>query len=193
MIDQEKKILRDQYRALRRELPAEEKEASDAAIAAQFLNSEYYRRCSSLFMYVSLPAEVDTGRILQVALRDGKTVAAPVCCPEDHSMTFYRIGGEEDLLPGSYGIREPDASCCAAVLPDEMSLCLVPGFTFTPGGLRLGYGGGYYDRFLASFPGVSVGLCRGKWLAAALPADRFDRPVQVVATEDRILLPNGGF
>lgn len=189
MIDNEKKLLREKYRAFRRTLSAEEKAVSDAAVAAQFLNSEFYRRCRTLFMYISLPAEVDTDRILQAALRDGKAVAAPVCCPEDHSMTFYRIQGEEDLLPGSYGIREPDAVRCAVLLPDETSLCLVPGFTFTHGGYRLGYGGGYYDRFLATFPGVSVGLCRRQWLADSLPADRFDLPVQAVVTEDRILVP----
>lgn len=192
MIAAEKNRLREYYRQCRRELLTEEKVNSDAAIAANFLSSELYRSCSKLFLYISLPAEVDTWEILRAALRDKKIVAAPVC-EDNHRMTFYRICGEEDLISGSYGIREPDVSCCAVERPDDQSLCVVPGFSFTPSGFRLGYGGGYYDRWLAAFPGVAVGLCRERWLAEDLPADLFDLPVQAVVTEDQILLSEKAF
>ena len=187
MIAAEKNRLREYYRQCRRDLFSEEKANSDAAITANFLNSELYRSCRKLFLYISLPAEVDTWEILHAALHDGKIVAAPVC-EEDHRMTFYRVRGEEDLISGSYGIREPDVSRCAVEQPDDQSLCVVPGFSFTPSGFRLGYGGGYYDRWLAVFPGAAVGLCRKRWLAEDLPADSFDLPVQAVVTEDQILL-----
>ena len=192
MIAAEKNRLREYYRQCRRTLSPEEKLVSDAAITEQFLNSELYRRCSKLYLYISLPAEVDTWEILHAALHDGKIVAAPVC-EENHRMTFYRIRREEDLISGSYGIREPDGSCCAVEHPDDQSLCVVPGFSFTPSGFRLGYGGGYYDRWLAVFPGVAVGLCRERWLAEDLPADLFDLPVQAVVTEDQILLSEKAF
>ena len=122
MIDLDKAALRDHYRSLRRELAAEEKAVSDLAVAQKFLNSEYYLRCRKLFMYISLPAEVDTFAILHAAWRDGKLVASPVCEPETHRMTFYRISGEEDLLTGHYGIREPDTGRCVPLEPDEDSL-----------------------------------------------------------------------
>lgn len=191
MIDREKAILRDHYRELRRGLSQKEKSASDAALAAQFIQSEYYRQCRRLFLYISLPAEVDTAPILQTAWRDGKEVAAPVCLPETHRMVFYRIGGEDDLVCGHYGIREPDSRRCAPLVPDKDSLCLVPGFAFDVNGCRLGYGGGYYDRFLVDFPGKTVGLCREKWLAEHLPADCYDLPVQAVVMENSILVPGG--
>ena len=189
MSPEDKAALRRQYRQLRRELPEQERVASDAAIGAQLRQSEAYRSCCCLFLYISLPGEVDTWALLRTALKDGKTVAAPVCDPATHTMTFYRIGGDEDLRPGSYGIWEPDPSRCTVQMPEADALCLVPGFAFTHGGDRLGYGGGYYDRFLTQFPGLAYGLCRERWLAAELPAGPYDRKVDAVVTENRILFP----
>lgn len=184
----EKKELRRTFRRLRKEMPAEEKALSDTAIAETFLNSPFYSRAQTLFVYNSLPQEIDTNRIIHCAWEQGKAVAAPFCDPETHAMRFYRILSADDLRAGAYGILEPDPARCKPVDPDADSLCLVPGFAFDENGFRLGYGGGYYDRFLAVFPGTSVGLCRENGLVPKLPADAFDKNVDAVVLENRILI-----
>lgn len=188
-IEAEKKELRRTFRRLRKDMPAAEKAASDAAIAQQLLQSTPYREARLLLAYHSLPQEIDTDCIIRSAWEQGKTVAVPLCDPQTHGMVFYRIASPDDLHVGSYGIAEPDPRRCLPVTPDERSLCLVPAFTFDERGFRLGYGGGYYDRFLAEFSGMSMGLCRQTWFQPRLPAGAFDRNVHMIVMENRIFVP----
>ena len=98
-------------------------------------------------------------------------------------MSFFSIRGSQDLDPGAYGIPEPLAAC-QEVRPTARSLCLVPALAFDRQGGRIGYGGGYYDRFLAAFPGTAVGLVRADFLADCLPAEPFDQKVKYLVTQD---------
>lgn len=188
-IEAEKKELRRTFRRLRKDMSAAEKMASDAAIAKQLLQSTPYREARLLLAYHSLPQEIDTDCIIRSAWEQGKTVAVPLCDPQTHGMVFYRITSPDDLYPGAYGIAEPDPQRCLPVIPDKKSLCLVPAFTFDERGFRLGYGGGYYDRFLAEFSGMSMGLCRQTWFQPRLPAGAFDRNVHMIVMENRIFVP----
>ena len=134
-----------------------------------------------VFAYHSVGREVATAAILSAAQRLGKQVALPRC-EKPGEMTFYLVKGEQDLTAGKYGIPEPAAHCAVAVAT-ERSLCLVPGLAFDRRGYRIGYGGGYYDRFLASFPGASVGLVRQSFLCADLPKEPFDQAVDAVVSQ----------
>ncbi|MDD6174436.1 MAG: 5-formyltetrahydrofolate cyclo-ligase [Firmicutes bacterium] len=180
----EKERLRAQNRQLRERLSPEEKLQQDLRIAARLLSLPQYRSCDTLFVYVSKPPlEVDTSYLIQAGWAQGKFVAAPRCVPGTREMQFYLIERPQNLAPGSFGVREPVPERCPAAQATKRSLCVVPGISFDQAGYRLGYGKGYYDRFLAGFPGKTVGICYEENLLAVLPHGRFDRPVDWIITE----------
>lgn len=192
---EEKRLVRRNYRALRRSIPAEKRARDSEKAANRLFMLDFYRKSDKILVYVSVEEEMDTFPILRRALLDGKRLYVPRCDTVNRGiMRFHRIQDpERDLSPGMYGIPEPAAS--APVDDGGGGLCVVPGLAFTADGVRLGYGGGYYDRFLESFTGFSVGLCYGEQLAAQLPCSRQDRPVQAVLTPDQLFYQtdhNGG-
>lgn len=179
-----KSELRQKYRSLRQSMPQEIKEQKDIAIAAQVRRLWQYQRNAVLLIYVSTPIEVDTFRIIRQALADGKRVAVPRCVPDTRNMDFYYIESTDELSPGMFGVLEP------AVNPDKLyqvsdgGLCIVPAFSYDWRGFRLGYGKGYYDRFLSRFEGNMVGICYSDCVQRSLPHGRFDRPVELLVTEN---------
>lgn len=175
--------LRQKYRSLRQSMPQEIKQQRDEAIAAQVRRLWQYQRNAILLVYVSTPIEVDTFRIIEQALQDGKKVAVPRCVPDTRNMEFYYIDSVDELSPGMFGVLEPDA--CPEKLYSERDggLCLVPAFSYDWRGYRLGYGKGYYDRFLSRFEGNIVGICYSDCVQRSLPHGRYDRPVELLVTE----------
>lgn len=189
-----KKDLRAQCRRFRDRLAPEQKAAMDAAILARLSQLGEYLAARVIFAYVSKPQEVDTRAMITRALAGGRRVAVPRCEPRTVGMSFYVIRSPEDLAPGSYGVPEPDPGRCAPSDPGEAgALCVVPGLSFDSQGYRLGYGKGYYDRFLAGFGGVSVGLCYSGCVRWSLPHGYYDRPVDILVTEKyvRRISPGG--
>ena len=123
--------------------------------------------------------EIDVMPIFFAAIADGKRVAFPRC-EADRSMTFYYVKTESELESGAYGIREPRREL-ETVAKDAFneSICIVPGLVFDREGYRVGYGGGYYDRFLAKYTGTTVAPVRDGFLYdGKLPKDKFDVNVQ---------------
>ncbi len=134
-----------------------------------------------------------TRGIIQRAWDAGKTVALPWCVPGTHEMRWFKIESFDDLVRSPLGVEEPQPIDENEQLlgTGERCLALVPGLTFDAAGYRLGYGGGFYDTFLAKFNGVSVGLCREAQFSQDLVAegiiDAHDLPAQLVVTEKRII------
>ncbi len=178
-----KRRLREEYRAKRTALTPEEKENRDAAVASTVRSLWQYRDNTLLLVYVSTPIEVDTRRIIEQALADGKRVAVPYCIPDTRDMEFYYISSLEDLAPGSFGVLEPKPSPETLVTDLSAGLCLIPAFCYDFSGYRLGYGKGYYDRFLARFGGNMIGICYSDCIRHRLPHGRFDRAVELIVTE----------
>ena len=181
----DKKVLRAQFLKRRATLTQTLRGDMDRAIAERVLELPAYTACGTLFSYVSVRQEVDTRALIRAALRDGKRVAVPRC--EGKRLVFYVIDSLAALLYGGFGLPEPPPGG-EPVLPDARSLCLVPGLAFDCGGARIGYGGGFYDRFLPAFPGLSVGLCYAPLLAdAPLPMEPHDCRVAMVVTDRELL------
>lgn len=178
-----KDALRRKHREWRENLAKEEKLQLDTAIAKQVRRLWQYQRCATLLTYVSTPIEVDTRRIIRQALEDGKRVAVPRCVPGTRQMEFYYICSEETLSPGSFGVLEPDPFRCERLTDMSDGLCIVPAFSYDWHGFRLGYGKGYYDRFLSGFDGCRIGICYSACVQRSLPHGRFDRPVELLVTE----------
>lgn len=175
--------LREKYRRLRLEMTPEIREEKDEAIARHVYRLWQYAEHDTLLIYVSTPIEVDTHRIIRHALSDGKTVAVPRCVPGTREMNFYRINSLDELESGTFGVLEPPPVEENLLPPDTDGLCIVPAFSYDWNGYRLGYGKGYYDRFLSQFRGQIVGICYSECVQKSLPHGRYDRPVELLVTD----------
>lgn len=139
--------------------------------------------CRTLLLFYGMGAEPETQRLFRPLLERGKTILLPRC-RSGHRLELRGYRGEEHLCRHRYGMLEPDDGC--PVLPPQAAeLALVPALCYDETGMRLGRGGGYYDRFLMEFPGKTVGLCREMLLQARVPAQPHDRGVALVLTETR--------
>ncbi len=182
----DKAALRRELKRRRAALPR--REEKNAALLAALTALPELQQARALLCYVSVGEEPDTRSLLEVAWARGQEVYAPVCRPGGR-LTFHRVAGWEDLAPAPFGLLEPDPLRCPAWTPGPGAVCVVPGLAFDETGHRLGYGKGYYDRFLAVFEGIAVGLCYGALLLPALPREAHDRPVQLLVTEDGPVRP----
>ena len=180
-IQTQKKLLRKTYKNIRSNIPKEQKILFDKLIFERVTSLRQYEECKYLFTYVSLESETDTLQLIKKALSDGKTVAVPKC-DDRHTMDFYIINSLDDLEQGAFGIPEPKNICTKAENRFP-ALCIVPALCFDLSGYRVGYGGGYYDRFLANFKGTSVGVCYSRCLCEECPKDIYDIAVDMIVTE----------
>lgn len=177
----EKAALRKELLARRNSLP--DREEKSRAIRRAVLALEAWGAADAILLYLSAGSEPDTWDLLDQAWKQGKAVCAPRCLDGQGRMAFYRMPSPEALVPGRFGLWEPDPARCAPVGEISRGLCLVPGIAFDRAGYRLGYGKGYYDRFLAAHPVETVGLCFGELVLPSLPRELTDRPVGRLVTE----------
>lgn len=182
-----KKKLREKIKKRRNMFTEEEKQRMSGEILSKVTSLEEYKRADVLFTYVSLKNEVDTFPLIFSAIKSGKMVAVPRCVEGKPLMEFYFIHGRNDLESGSYGILEPIRNP-ERLCTDRKGLCILPGLTFDRRGSRLGYGSGYYDRFLQTFEGSKVGVCFSPLISGKpLPTGRFDVPADIVVTDKEII------
>ncbi|MBE6761165.1 MAG: 5-formyltetrahydrofolate cyclo-ligase [Ruminococcaceae bacterium] len=174
--------LREQCRNRRKNLNVEQKNEMDCSIAENVRRLYQYRSAKVIMVYVSTSIEVDTFKIIENALMDGKQVAVPRCIPQTRQMEFHYITSVEQLAPGSFSVLEPPEHY-PIVSDFTGALMLVPGFMFDCFGFRLGYGKGYYDRYLSRYNGAAVGLCYSEELRAHMHHGRYDRAVDAVVSE----------
>ncbi len=187
--------LRAQYRSIREKMAPAEKTQMDQGIAGRIWAMREYRQAQTFFTYVSKPIEVDTVGLILRAMEDGKAVVVPRCVPGTFDMEFYRITSMEQLEKGSFGVLEPVPDRCEKWTDFSEGFCIVPGLCFDSHGYRLGYGKGYYDRFLSNFGGYKAGVCYSSCIQWNLPHGYYDRPVDVLVTEKyirRMTKPAGG-
>ncbi len=163
----------------------DEKARSDELLLQRFLALPQLEEYSSLLLYYGVGREPDTSLLLDRLISRGKTLFLPRCLPGGQ-MEARRYRGGEHLVLNSFGIPEPDGEC-PMVPREELSLILVPGVCFDKNRFRLGHGGGYYDRYLSGFNGLTVALCRDSLLFPLLPREPHDRPVDILLTETKSL------
>lgn len=182
-IRQLKKDLRADIKQFRINMSPDYKEECDKLIAERFFRSTSYTNSQVILTYVSTEIEVDTHRIIQQALSDGKKVACPRCVDGTRLMNFYYINSLDELEVHSFGVLEPIPNESMLYRGAEYPVCIVPGLSFDSQGYRLGYGKGYYDRFLSEYKGWTVGFCYSECVEQKLPHGYFDRAVDRLITE----------
>ena len=177
----DKKTLRREIGAKKRALPAEDIERRSAILAERLYETVQYRAASSLYAYLSFNQEVRTNPIIEQAWADDKRVAVPKVVGD--GMVFIWIDSFDNLAPqGAFHIMEPVEN--GPVASDESALILMPGLAFDPEGRRVGYGGGYYDRYLAAQPHhPTVALCYDFQLFDHLDVEEHDVLVDVILTD----------
>lgn len=149
----------------------------------KFLNLSQVEGADTVMIFCGVGREPDTMPLLERLLERGKRVAYPACLP-GRGMEARAVTSAGQLVPGTFGIPAPGKDC-PLVDKGEIGVALVPCLMCDREGYRLGYGGGYYDRWLADFEGFTVCVCPRERMTDHLPRDRFDVPVKLVLTTGR--------
>ncbi|MBR2387584.1 MAG: 5-formyltetrahydrofolate cyclo-ligase [Clostridia bacterium] len=181
-ISEIKKKLRKKLSDLRNGLSLEYRETADNLLFDRVVNSEAYLKSNVVLAYYPVKSEPQILPIVCRAFEDGKKVAFPVSNTNDFNLTFRYINGISELQEGAYSIPEPPLT--SPVYKGEGdALCIVPALSFDLRGRRMGYGKGFYDRFLSDFQGIAMGVCYSKLLTQELPYESFDKSVDIIITE----------
>ncbi len=181
MLINDKKLLRKQLIGLRNSLSKEYRNASDWVIAEKLFDCEEYIKSDLVLIYVSVKNEISTTPIINHSFKLGKRIAIPYCTHNE--MYFYEITDLSDLTESQFGIPTVNPENKNPVFIDKNSLCIVPALAFDSDGNRLGYGGGYYDRFLAVNNVATIGLCRKDFILFELPHEVYDIRIPKIITD----------
>jgi 5-formyltetrahydrofolate cyclo-ligase len=156
-------------------------------IAALLFKTEQWQKSRCIGITVSRNFELDTSLIIKKAWDEGKTVSVPKCYSADKKMEFREMKSNDDLENVYMDLYEPILEKTKLISKDQIDLLIVPGLIFDKKGYRIGYGGGYYDRFLQGYQGSTVSIAFEFQTAEELPHEDFDIPV------DKIMTENGNF
>lgn len=188
----DKTALRQEMLLLRRSLSPENAMAFSHAIGKNISTVGAVQRAEIICAYVaSKDNEADTRTLIQAWLREQRTILVPVMGP-GKALLWSRLLSLQELVPKRFGILEPDEANLRPVTPPPHAVCLVPGIAFDRAGYRIGYGGGYFDRFLSSIPLISIGLAYAFQVLERIPRDPWDRPVDFVVTEEETIARSAG-
>ena len=172
--------LRKQVLQEMKAIPREQKQAMDQALTDQFLKHPFCQEAKVIASYLSFPHEFQTQELIEQALRDGKKVLIPKTYPKGR-MDFV-VYNPQQLVKTSFGLLEPQGDL-EVVDASQIDLIHVPGLAFTTEGYRIGYGGGYYDRYLEHFTGHSMSTIYPCQVQQFMP-ENHDIPVQEVLVDE---------
>lgn len=176
-----KKSLRKQVLQELKSLSKEEKQSMNDWLTEQFFQHPFYKEAKTISTYLSFPHEFQTAELIKQAQKDGKTILIPKTYPHGKmDLVFYEPG---QLVKNSFGLLEPQGSI-TVVQPAQIDLIHVPGLAFTNEGYRIGYGGGYYDRYLEKFPGHTISTLYPCQIQDFQP-EHYDIPVEEVLIYER--------
>lgn len=181
--------IRKQLLGLRNALSKEEIAARSGGIVTRLMRMQEIRKASTVMVYLSFGSEVLTDDLIRWGWEEGKRIVVPLCRPEGRVLTPCLIDGFAELEEGHYGIREPKADRLRVVPPGEIDAVIVPAVAFDRRGYRVGYGGGYYDRFLPQLPrAAKIGAAFACQIVPEVPTDRYDVQVDRITTEDELIV-----
>ncbi len=187
---QEKKAFRKQMLAKRDALTKEYRDEADVLRTIRLRQEPWFCEAEVFLLYVSYRSEADTRALLRWALGAGKVVAVPKV--NGTEMEFFRITSMEQLTAGYQGILEPDTTCERLDISTDKTILFVPGCAFDEKGGRMGYGGGFYDRFMERYPELMrVALAYEIQMVKEVPKEVHDRPVDMIVTEARTIQVKG--
>lgn len=175
--------LRKEIIAELKAVPQYEKERIEARLYTYLMSTKQWNEAKTIGITISRDFEWDTSLIIQSSLAAGKRVCAPKCEPKTRGMEFYSFTSKEELEVVYYGLLEPQDNEENHVPKEEIDLLIVPGVVFSNAGYRIGFGGGYYDRYLTDYKNETLSLVSDIQLVDEVPFESFDIPVQALITE----------
>lgn len=183
----DKKKFRNETRKKLAILSKEEFDKRCQLIYNRLYQSEEWIQSDCIAITISKDLEISTIPIIEQAWIEGKRVAVPKCHPHDKTMTFRFLFDFSQLEKVYNDLQEPIEAITEVALKEELDLIIVPGIAYDRLGYRIGFGGGYYDRFLQNYSGKTISLLFEEQFYNQLPYESFDLPVQ------KLILPNGEF
>jgi len=190
MVQQKKKRLRKLIQEKRDSVHPEESMERSLPVMERLWSLPEFREAKTVFFFISFRSEVDTVPMIRQALAEGKRVCLPFTDPQTKEMVASQVLDlDRELRPGNYGILEPREEFLRPVPPEEIDVVVMPGVAFDCCGRRLGYGGGYYDRFLdrCGPRALRVAPCFELQLVGEVPCAEHDHRVHVLVTERRVI------
>ncbi|MBQ4350112.1 MAG: 5-formyltetrahydrofolate cyclo-ligase [Clostridia bacterium] len=185
MIKKQKDDIREEYKERRRSMPAEEKFRRDEAICKAAEGLVSFRYAEYVLLYAATSDEIDVSAIAKAAFAKGKKVLFPRCDRKSHTMTYHTVSSLEELQDDGMGGLEPPEGNPVYDAEHETAgaVCFVPGLVYDRAGYRLGYGKGFYDRYLSGFSGCTIGVVYSDYILPEVPRGRFDVTVDILLTE----------
>lgn len=183
-----KDLIRDEISNLRAKLDKNKHKEKSDTIIKKLMSSKFYRNSNTIMTYISFKDEIDTHEFIKKALIDGKTILVPITISKGKQLKPSQIKDFNELEIGFYNILTPKKEFIRYVNPKDIDLIIVPGLGFDKEGFRVGFGGGYYDRFLSHLDKViKVSIAFDFQILDRLPREDFDIPVDYIYTEKRII------
>lgn len=164
-----------------------EYEQKSFQIAKELFQLKEWKEANTIGLTISNPPEVNTYFLIKQAWLEGKTVAVPKCKPKEKQLDFRIISSFTELENTYIHLLEPNIELTEPLAKKEIDLLIVPGLAFCNKGYRIGFGGGYYDRFLIDYEGNTIALAFQEQLLKEIPTDSYDLKV------NRIILESGSF
>ncbi|WP_180270717.1 5-formyltetrahydrofolate cyclo-ligase [Sporanaerobium hydrogeniformans] len=181
--------IRQSIREQRKRQEQAEIEWASKQITEKLKTLEAYQNATKILSYAAMPLEIQTSTIHQKAREEGKQVAYPLMGPNEGEMTFYEVDRLEELevhYYGSLAIKEPNPSCHTLIIPSKGDIMLVPGLAFDRKGGRIGYGGGFYDRYLIKYPFLyTIGVGQKFQLLETVPMEETDQLLKALLISDK--------
>ena len=182
----DKKSLRKRLLEKRKSLDKTKKTKWDKIISEKIINSDYFANAEQVLVFSSTDDEFDTKHIIECCKAQSKEIFYPLCTDRNGNMNFFKVDSNDDLVSGMYGIKEPK-STCEKYIAKENDLVIVPCLSADKQKNRIGYGKGYYDRFLKDFNGVSVSPCYDILLEDEIPTDKYDIQINIIVTDKEVI------
>ncbi len=186
-----KEELRKEYMKKRKKIAKLKGKRKSYKITSNLLSLEELKNSKNILLYISYRSEVGTEKLINKLLKKSKNVFAPYCIRAEKRMEIVQINDPtKDLKKGAYGIKEPKNSLRKKESEiNKLDIVIVPAVVFSKSGYRIGYGGGYYDRFLnrLSAKTISIGINYDELIFESVPKEAHDLAVDMIVTDKRVL------
>ncbi|WFA09141.1 5-formyltetrahydrofolate cyclo-ligase [Tissierella sp. Yu-01] len=186
----DKKILRRNILSKRAALGKDGNISLSKKIINKLIDTEYYKNANTIMCYISFGSEINTHEFIRNCIKDGKRIVVPVTFHEPREMKPSQILSFDELEPGYFNILTPKKEFIRYIDPKEIDLIIVPGAVFDRKGYRIGFGGGYYDRFLAdkiNDKSTKISVAFHLQIIDQVPKEEHDVPVDIIITEKEII------
>ena len=160
-------------------------EEKSQTICNTLLQEPSIKEGKTIALTISVFPEVDTRGIISELWAMGKRVVVPKCDHNTKQMLFFNLTTFDELVPAPMGLFEPNPLITSSIKYKQIDVCIVPGIVFDQQGYRIGYGGGYYDRFLPHFNGKKISIAFNEQLVNEVPYELHDIPIDLLITNQR--------